>query len=233
MCYFSNRWIVPDLLPCYLIMLDYQKDFITYALDCGVLKFGEFLLKSGRISPYFFNTGLFNTGAQLGKLGHFYAQALIQSGIKPDILYGPAYKGIPLVSATSIAYAQITASDIPFAFNRKEAKDHGEGGCLVGAPLQGKVIILDDVITAGTSVRESVDIIRTAGATPAGVLIALDRQEKGLNNSSAIQEIKASFDMPVIAIITLENIIDYLTVDASVYVNAIRDYQRLYGVMNI
>ena len=214
-------------------MLDYQKDFISYALDCGVLKFGEFLLKSGRTSPYFFNTGLFNTGAQLGKLGHFYAQALIQSGIKPDILYGPAYKGIPLVSATAIAYARITASDIPFAFNRKEAKDHGEGGSLVGAPLQGKVIILDDVITAGTSVRESVGIIRAAGATPAGVLIALDRQERGLNDSSAIQEINENFAMPVIAIITLENIVEYLTDDASDHVNAIRDYQCLYGIKDI
>jgi orotate phosphoribosyltransferase len=213
-----------------LIMRDYQKDFISYALDCGVLKFGEFLLKSGRTSPYFFNTGLFNTGAQLGKLGYFYAQALIQSGIKQNILYGPAYKGIPLVSTTSIAYAQITGEDIPFAFNRKEVKDHGEGGSLVGAPLQGKVVILDDVITAGTSVRESVDIIRNAGATPAGVLIALDRQEKGQNNSSAIQEVQDQFNMPVIAIITLANIIDYLTVDASDKLNAIKDYQRLYGI---
>ena len=213
-----------------IIMLDYQKDFIAYALDCGVLKFGEFQLKSGRTSPYFFNTGLFNTGAQLGKLGHFYAQALIQSDIKPDILYGPAYKGIPLVSATSIAYAQITDKDIPFAFNRKEAKDHGEGGSLVGAPLQGKVIILDDVITAGTSVRESVEIITNAGAIPAGVLIALDRQEKGQNDSSAIQEVQERFNMPVVAIITLANIIDYLTADASDQLNAIKDYQHRYGI---
>ncbi len=211
-------------------MLDYQKDFITYALDCGVLKFGEFQLKSGRTSPYFFNTGLFNTGAQLGKLGHFYAQALIQSDIKPDILYGPAYKGIPLVSATSIAYAQITNKDIPFAFNRKEAKDHGEGGSLVGAPLQGKVIILDDVITAGTSVRESVEIITNAGAIPAGVLIALDRQEKGQNDSSAIQEVQERFNMPVVAIITLANIIDYLTAESSDQLNAIKDYQHRYGI---
>ena len=211
-------------------MLDYQKNFIACALDCGVLKFGEFQLKSGRTSPYFFNTGLFNTGAQLGKLGHFYAQALIQSDIKPDILYGPAYKGIPLVSATSIAYAQITNQDIPFAFNRKEAKDHSEGGSLVGAPLQGKVIILDDVITAGTSVRESVEIITNAGAIPAGVLIALDRQEKGQNDSSAIQEVQERFNMPVIAIITLTNIIDYLTADASDQLNAIKDYQRRYGI---
>ena len=212
-------------------MLDYQKDFISYALDCGVLKFGEFQLKSGRTSPYFFNTGLFNTGAQLGKLGHFYAQALLQANIKVDILYGPAYKGIPLVSATSIAYAQITGDDIPFAFNRKEAKDHGEGGSLVGAPLIGNVIILDDVITAGTSVRESVEIINQAHATPAGVVIALDRQEKGLNDCSAIQEVEAQFAMPVIAIITLANIIEYLVADADdEQLKAIQAYQSLYGI---
>ncbi len=212
-------------------MLDYQKEFITYALECGVLKFGEFHLKSGRTSPYFFNTGLFNTGAQLGKLGHFYAQALIQSKLNVDILYGPAYKGIPLVSATSIAYAQITGNDIPFAFNRKEAKDHGEGGNLVDTPLQGNVIILDDVITAGTSVRESVEIINAANATPAGVLIALDRQEKGLNDCSAIQEVEANFKMPVIAIITLENIIDYLKAKANAeQLNAIKEYQSRYGI---
>ena len=212
-------------------MLDYQKDFISYALDCGVLKFGEFQLKSGRTSPYFFNTGLFNTGAQLGKLGHFYAQALLQANIKVDILYGPAYKGIPMVSATSIAYAQITGDDIPFAFNRKEAKDHGEGGSLVGAPLIGNVIILDDVITAGTSVRESVEIINQAHATPAGVVIALDRQEKGLNDCSAIQEVEAQFAMPVIAIITLANIIEYLVADADdEQLKAIQAYQSLYGI---
>jgi len=211
-------------------MHDYQKNFIAYALECGVLKFGQFQLKSGRTSPYFFNTGLFNTGAQLGKLGQFYAQALIQSGLKPDILYGPAYKGIPLVSATSIAYAQITGTDIPFAFNRKEAKDHGEGGTLVGTPLHGRVLILDDVITAGTSVRESVDIIKNAQATPAGVLIALDRQEKGQHEQSAIQEVKERFNMPVIAIISLENIIAYLTVEGGEQLDAIKDYQRLYGI---
>lgn len=212
-------------------MLDYQKDFIAYALDCGVLKFGEFLLKSGRTSPYFFNTGLFNTGAQLGKLGYFYAQALLQSGITPDILYGPAYKGIPLVSTTAIAYAQLTGSDIPFAFNRKEAKDHGEGGNLVGAPLHGKVVILDDVITAGTSVRESVEIIRAAGATPAGVLIALDRQEQGLNGRSAITEVQENFNMPVVAIINLENIIDYLMLTDGEQLDAIKKYQLRYGTV--
>jgi orotate phosphoribosyltransferase len=210
-------------------MLDYQKDFISYALASGVLKFGEFQLKSGRISPYFFNTGLFNTGLQLGKLGQFYAHALIQSRISVDILYGPAYKGIPLVSATAIAYAQLAGEDIPFAFNRKEAKDHGEGGVLVGAPLQGNVIILDDVITAGTSVRESIEIINNAGAIPTGVLIALDRQEKGQNNTSAIQEVEQQFGIPVVSIISLTNIIDYLTVNAGVQVNNIKAYQQLYG----
>jgi orotate phosphoribosyltransferase len=229
------------------MMLDYQKDFISYALDCGVLKFGEFRLKSGRLSPYFFNTGLFNSGAQLGKLGEFYAQALIQSGVKPDILYGPAYKGIPLVCATSIAYARLTGEDIPFAFNRKEAKDHGEGGSLVGAPLQGKALIIDDVISAGISVRESIDIITNARATPAGVLISLDRQEKGQSNVSAISEVQNQFSIPVIAIITLANIIEYLTADANMgkymdagdtsheipLINAIKAYRHLYGTEEI
>lgn len=212
-------------------MLDYQRDFIAYALDCGVLKFGEFVLKSGRTSPYFFNTGLFNTGAKLGKLGRFYAQALLQSGIKADILYGPAYKGIPLVSATSIAYAQLADRDMPFAFNRKEAKDHGEGGLLVGAPLQGNVVIVDDVITAGTSVRESVEIIKNAQATPAGVLLALDRQEKGQNAVSAIQEVVDRFGMPVVSIISLTSIVEYLTeIGANDEINAIKDYQHRYGI---
>lgn len=211
-------------------MLDYQKDFISFALNADVLKFGQFHLKSGRISPYFFNTGLFDTGAQLGQLGQFYAQALVHSGIKPDILYGPAYKGIPLVTTTAIAYAQLTGSDIPLAFNRKEAKDHGEGGLLVGAPLQGKVLILDDVITAGTSVRESVAIINQAQATPAGVLIALDRQEKGQNNTSAIQEVTDQFGMPVFSIISLQNIIDFLTANHSEQVTKLLEYQNQYGI---
>lgn len=213
-------------------MLDYQRNFIRYALDCGVLKFGQFQLKSGRSSPYFFNTGLFNTGAQLGQLGRFYAQALQQSGLTPDVLYGPAYKGIPLVSATAIAYAQLQGSDIPFAFNRKEVKDHGEGGNLVGAPLRGKILILDDVITAGTSVRESVDIIRAAGATPYAVLIALDRQEKGLNDSSAVQEVSRHYAMPVVAIITLADIIEFLQTDSEAQDNllAVQEYRRIYGI---
>ncbi|BCG65856.1 MAG: orotate phosphoribosyltransferase [Methyloprofundus sp.] len=213
-------------------MLDYQKQFIQYSLDCGVLKFGSFSLKSGRTSPYFFNTGLFDSGAKLAKLGQFYAQALIHSKIDVDILYGPAYKGIPLVSAASIAYAQMQKSDIPFAFNRKEAKDHGEGGHLVGAPLQGNVLILDDVITAGTSVRESVVIIEAAGATPAGVLIALDRQEKGENDISAIQEVSHRFDMPVVSIISLQNIIDFIQTDKyyTLNIEAIKEYQQQYGI---
>jgi orotate phosphoribosyltransferase len=212
-------------------MKTYQHDFIRYALDCGVLKFGEFELKSGRISPYFFNTGLFNTGAQLQKLGQFYAQALIESGIEIDIFYGPAYKGIPLVVATAIAYSELTEKDMPFAFNRKEAKDHGEGGLLVGASLNGHVLIIDDVITAGTSVRESVDIIKNANATPAGVLIALDRQEKGLGEISAIQEVTERFDLPVTAIISLCHIIDYLKETGETQqLKAIENYRLRYGI---
>lgn len=212
-------------------MLAYQREFIQYALDCGVLKFGQFQLKSGRTSPYFFNTGLFNTGAQLDKLGHFYAQALIESGLQVDILYGPAYKGIPLVSATSIAYSRIK-QDIPFAFNRKEAKDHGEGGVLVGSPLQGKTLILDDVITAGTSVRESVDIINKAGAETAGVLIALDRQEKGQHQKSAVQEVSETYNIPVISIISLANIIEFLESEphSCDQLSIIREYRRQYGI---
>ena len=213
-------------------MYDFQHDFINYALDSGVLKFGEFLLKSGRTSPYFFNTGLFNTGAQLAKLGQFYAQALIQSGLEVDILYGPAYKGIPLVCATSIAYHQITEQDIPFAFNRKEVKDHGEGGNLVGATMYGNALILDDVITAGTSVRESVEIIKHSGATPCGVLIALDRQEKGQHEKSAIQEVTQQIGIPVVAIINLANIIEYLQTGQanSTNLEAILTYQQCFGV---
>lgn len=211
-------------------MLAYQHEFIEYALQCGVLKFGEFHLKSGRLSPYFFNTGLFNTGAQLDKLGQFYAQALIEANVDVDVLYGPAYKGIPLVSTTSIAYSRLKG-DIPFAFNRKEVKDHGEGGTLVGAPLKGKVLILDDVITAGTSVRESVEIIEEAGATVTGVLIALDRQEKGQNDSSAVQEVAAQFGIPVISIINLSNIIEFIANNErwADKLAIIRNYRDQYG----
>lgn len=212
-------------------MLVYQTQFIQYALQCGVLKFGEFQLKSGRTSPYFFNTGLFNTGAQLDKLGQFYAQTLINANVQVDVLYGPAYKGIPLVSTTSIAYSRLKG-DIPFAFNRKEAKDHGEGGVLVGAPLQGKVWILDDVITAGTSVRESVDIITAAGASVAGVVIALDRQEKGLHELSAVQEVSQQFGIPVLSIISLKEIIEYIEQDSNFAdkLAIIRNYRQHYGI---
>jgi len=212
-------------------MLDYQKEFIQYALDCGVLKFGEFKLKSGRTSPYFFNTGLFNTGAQLDKLGRFYARTLIESKVQVDMLYGPAYKGIPLASSAAIAYSQLK-QDIPFAFNRKEAKDHGEGGVIVGAPLQGNVIILDDVITAGTSVRESVEIINKMNATAAGVLIALDRQEKGQNDKSAVQEVSERFAMPVISIISLTQIIEFLELDgkSAEQLEIIKTYRLKYGI---
>ncbi|MCK4841596.1 MAG: orotate phosphoribosyltransferase [Methylococcales bacterium] len=212
-------------------MLDYQKEFIQYALDCGVLKFGEFKLKSGRTSPYFFNTGLFNTGAQLARLGQFYAQTLIESDIQIDVLYGPAYKGIPLASAVAIAYSQLK-QDIPFAFNRKEAKDHGEGGLIVGAPLQGNVLIVDDVITAGTSVRESVEIIEKMNATAAGVLIALDRQERGENQTSAVQDVSHHFNIPVISIISLSQIIEYLEQQGNLenQLATIKNYRLEYGI---
>ena len=210
-------------------MLDYQKAFITYSLDCDVLKFGDYLLKSGRTSPYFFNTGLFNTGIRLGKLGDFYAQALMHSGLKPDILFGPAYKGIPLVSATSIAYAKLAGCDIPYAFNRKEIKDHGEGGEVVGYGLKGKVLIVDDVITAGTSVRESVELILRKDAVPIGVLVALDRQEKVQSGLSAVQEVMECFKIPVIPIISLENIIDYIEANAAGQLEAVVKYRQQYG----
>lgn len=212
-------------------MQSYQHEFIEYALACDVLKFGEFELKSGRVSPYFFNTGLFNTGAQLQKLGKFYAQALIASGIEVDILYGPAYKGIPLAVATAMAYAEMMGKDIPFAFNRKEVKDHGEGGLLVGAPLSGHVLIIDDVITAGTSVRESVEIINATNAIPAAVLIALDRQEKGQGETTAIQEVNVRFKLPVIAIINVTHIIDYLKSKGELsQLAAIENYQTRWCV---
>lgn len=212
-------------------MQDFQREFIRYSLACQVLRFGEYTLKSGRRSPYFFNTGLFDTGARLARLGDFYARALRHYGIQVDVLYGPAYKGIPLVCAAAIALSGQSGQEIPFAFNRKEAKDHGEGGALVGAPLRGSVLILDDVITAGTSVRESVEIIRGAGAKPAGVLIALDRQEKGQGETSAIQEVEQLFGLPVFSIISLADIIRYLEDNQQEQaLRAIRDYRTRYGV---
>ncbi|SMF93819.1 orotate phosphoribosyltransferase [Methylomagnum ishizawai] len=211
-------------------MQAYQEAFIQYAIQCGVLRFGDFTLKSGRRSPYFFNTGLFDSGARLAQLGRFYAETLLDRGIQADVLYGPAYKGIPLACATAIALAGATGAEVPFAFNRKEAKDHGEGGALVGAPLRGSVLILDDVITAGTSVRESVDIIRAAGATPSGVLISLDRQEKGRGELSAVQEVVEQYGIPVHAIIGLGDIVDYLAqAGQAVELEAIRRYRAEFG----
>ena len=211
-------------------MNNYKQDFIEFALECDVLKFGEFTLKSGRISPYFFNTGLFNTGEKLRKLGQFYAYALVDSGIECDILYGPAYKGIPLVCAVSIGLSEVSNRDIPYVFNRKEVKDHGEGGLLVGSDLKGKAIIVDDVISAGTSVRESVDIINHAGATTAGVLISLNRQEKGLGDTSAIDDIQESYGFKVASIICLKDIIGYLEHTGSEkHLSAILNYRERYG----
>ena len=191
-------------------MQDYKQDFIDFALAHGVLQFGEFTLKSGRISPYFFNTGLFDTGASLAELGRFYARAIIASGIHFDMLFGPAYKGIPLAAAIAIALADHHARDLPFAFNRKEIKDHGEGGNLVGAPLAGDVLIVDDVISAGTSVRESMAINDAADARGGGVAIAIDRQERGLGELSAVQEVERSLGLAVVSIIDLDDLIAWL-----------------------
>lgn len=212
-------------------MQSYQKEFLDFALNTGVLRFGEFTLKSGRISPYFFNAGLFNTGNSLAKLGRYYAQAITDSGIEFDVLYGPAYKGIPLAAVTAAALADHHNMDVPYAFNRKEAKDHGEGGTIVGHELKGKVLIIDDVISAGTSVRESMDIIDAQGAKAAGVVIALDRQEKGKGELSAIQEVERDYNIPVAAIVRLENLIEYLQDDEA---NAdslamIQKYRDQYG----
>jgi len=215
-------------------------DFVRFALDEGVLRFGRFKVKSGRISPYFFNAGLFNHGASVGRLAQFYAQTLVASGVAFDMLFGPAYKGIPLASTTAVAlagHADMQHRHIPFAFNRKEAKDHGEGGVLVGAPLAGRVVIIDDVITAGTSVRESVDIIRAAGAEPAAVLIALDRMEragtdKALSPHSAVQEVAQTYGIPVVSIASLTDIMT-LIADGDTFAEhreAVAAYRRQYGV---
>ena len=191
-------------------MQSYQREFLDFALGTGVLRFGEFTLKSGRQSPYFFNAGLFNTGAGLARLGRYYAQTILDSGIPFDLLYGPAYKGIPLAAVTAAALAEHHGHDLPYAFNRKEAKDHGEGGVIVGHPLQGRILIIDDVISAGTSVRESFDIIKAENAEPAGVVIALDRQERGKGEKSAIQEVEQDYGIPVAAIVRLEQLMEYL-----------------------
>lgn len=217
-----------------------RREFVEFALKEGVLRFGSFVTKSGRISPYFFNAGLFNTGASVGKLAQFYAQALVDSKLPFDMLFGPAYKGIPLATATSVAlasHAGLNGRDVPFAYNRKEAKDHGEGGVLVGAPLKGKVVIIDDVITAGTSVRESVEIIRAAGAEPCAVLIAMDRMERAgpdgaLSPHSAVQEVQQRYGLPVVSIASLTDILALLehNTEFAQYRESVLAYRSRYGI---
>ncbi len=213
-------------------MQEYQQEFIEFALECEVLKFGSFTLKSGRQSPYFFNTGLFNTGEKLARLGNYYARAIIDFGIEFDMIYGPAYKGIPLASATAIALAEKHDRDVPYVFNRKEVKDHGEGGMTLGAPLAGKILIIDDVISAGTSVNESIEIINAADAEPVGVVISLNRQEVGKGGLSAIQEIEQQKKIPVASIVALTDLIEHLADqkgDMQKYRDQILAYREQYG----
>ena len=206
--------------------------FVAFCLKLGVLRFGSFILKSGRQSPYFFNAGLFNSGQAIAQLGRFYAQAVMQSDIAHDMLFGPAYKGIPLVTTTAVALADQHHRDLPWAFNRKEAKAHGEGGSIVGAPLKGRVLIVDDVITAGTAIRESVEIIKAAGATPAGIVLALDRQEKGNSELSAVQEIEQQYGLPVTSIIKLADLIEHLraSTDSQATLAAVQQFRDQYGI---
>lgn len=213
-------------------MKDYQKEFIEFALEKQVLKFGEFTLKSGRTSPYFFNAGLFNTGRDLARLGRFYAAALADSGIEFDVLFGPAYKGIPIATTTAVALADHHDVDTPYCFNRKEKKQHGEGGSLVGAELKGKIMLVDDVITAGTAIRESMEIIQQNGADLSGVLIALDRQEKGKGELSAIQEVERDFGTKVISIVTLGDLISYLKANPAYaeFLPKVEEYRASYGI---
>ena len=212
-------------------MSDFRQEFIEFALARGVLCFGEFKTKAGRLSPYFFNAGLFNDGNTLRQLAQFYAKAILAADPGFDVLFGPAYKGIPLVAATAVALAEF-GRNLPFCFNRKEAKDHGEGGMTVGAPLKGRVLIVDDVISAGTSVRESVEIILAAGARPAGVLIALDRMERGTGALSAVQEVRNQFDIPVISIATLDDLVAFLGArgDMAQQLRLVERYRKEYGV---
>ena len=212
-------------------MEQYQNDFVDFMLEIGALKFGEFTLKSGRVSPYFFNAGQFNQGNHLSQLGQFYAQAIEASGIKFDVLFGPAYKGIPLVAATAIALNDSFNRSVPYSFNRKEAKDHGEGGTIVGHPLEGDILIIDDVITAGTAIREAKDIINANGAKTKGVVVALDRQEKGKGELSAIQEVEQNFGIAVVSIINLSHIVDYLKADDDKnIISRIESYRSQYGI---
>ncbi len=211
---------------------DYQREFLDFALSQGALKFGEFTLKSGRKSPYFFNAGEFCTGAALARLGVYYAKAIVQSGISFDCLFGPAYKGIPLASATAIALASRYERDIPYVFNRKEAKNHGEGGMLVGAPLEGDVVIIDDVITAGTAIREVMGFFEGAQATPRAVVVVIDRLEKGQGEISAIQEVEKDFGLTVISVINLDSIVEYLEEKGNYLteIEQIRDYRDRFGI---
>jgi len=206
--------------------------FLDYALERDVLRFGEFTLKSGRVSPYFFNAGLFNRGSDLARLGEFYARAIVDSGIEFDLIFGPAYKGIPLAAAIALTLHRDHGRDIPWAFNRKEAKDHGEGGNIVGAPLAGRVLIVDDVITAGTAIRESVDLIRAAGATPVGVAIALDREERGRGERSAIQEVESELGLQVVRVARLSDLVTMLeqTGRDPEHLDALRAYRAEYGI---
>ncbi|MBD1575975.1 MULTISPECIES: orotate phosphoribosyltransferase [Vibrio] len=213
-------------------MKAYQREFIEFALEKQVLKFGEFTLKSGRTSPYFFNAGLFNTGRDLARLGRFYAAALAESGIQFDVLFGPAYKGIPIATTTAVALADHHDIDTPYCFNRKEAKDHGEGGNLVGNPLDGRIMLVDDVITAGTAIRESMEIIKANGADLAGVLVAIDRQEKGKGELSAIQEVERDFGCAVISIICLGDLVTYLEEqgNSAEQLESVKAYRAQYGI---
>lgn len=212
-------------------MSDYKSAFLEFAIASKVLCFGEFRTKAGRLSPYFFNAGLFNDGEKLKRLGEFYAKAIVSSGIEFDVLFGPAYKGIPLAASIAIALADM-GRNVPFAFNRKEAKDHGEGGSVVGAELKGRILIVDDVISAGTSVRESVNLIKAHGAVPAGVVIALDRMERGQGAQSAVQEVREQYGLPVFSVVTLNDLIDFLGTerDWSGRLEAVSRYREQYGV---
>jgi orotate phosphoribosyltransferase len=211
--------------------MNFRNDFIEFSLRRDVLRFGEFKTKAGRLSPYFFNAGLFNDGESLAQLAQFYAKAILASGVEFDMIFGPAYKGIPLAATTAVALYSL-GRNVPFAYNRKEIKDHGEGGSLVGAPLHGRVLIIDDVISAGTSVRESVELIRAAGATPAAVAIALDRMERGQGALSAVQEVSRDYAMPVVSIASLHDLLGFLEnrPDMNTYREAITIYRNRYGI---
>ena len=216
-----------------LIMKDYQNEFLNFAIDNNVLSFGEYTLKSGRLSPYFFNFGLFRTGSALARLGDYYAQAIVDSGVNFNMLFGPAYKGIPLVSVVAATLYEKHGIDYPYAYNRKEAKDHGEGGNIVGAPLEGRVLVVDDVISAGTACREAADFVQAAGATLAGIAISLDRQERGTGKKSAVQEVEETYGISVLHIIGLHNVIQHIeqTANDAELLERITTYREQYGVV--